>query len=198
MDPLAERVFEQRRRRAPGRGEERVAGHEEHDELRRRRELLPVGLGCEGVDVLPRCFACAASRSARTVSSVASWASRYADSVTFESTTMFLPPTRLITMSGRSRPSEWRPRLARRSRSGRHPGELDASAQLELAPLAACLRLAQCADQRCRLTRNCVAGRSNESICCQHGLRAPALLLDLPELALDLAERLSQRAGRPA
>ena len=51
QDALAHRVLEQRRVVLQRRPEEHVAGHEQHDELRRRLERAPVVLGGQPVDV---------------------------------------------------------------------------------------------------------------------------------------------------
>ena len=101
------------------RGEERLAGDEQHHELRCRAERRPVRLGGQPVHVLPQVPCVRVEPAFAHASSPASAASRYAASETLESTTMFLPPASRTTMSGRCAPSSVASRPARRSRSGR-------------------------------------------------------------------------------
>ncbi len=110
---------------------------------------------------------------------------------------MLLPPTSRITRSGRSTPSEV---VTEACSKKSHRSVMPASSMQRRSwssphrPRACGLRSALTSDGG--LVAQCVAGLADEvDLLGQHPLRARALLLDLLELPLDLAERVGQRAA---
>ena len=147
MNALGERILEQRRVAVERRREERLARHEQQHELWSRRELRPVRLGRELVDVLAQ---------VRRVRGQA----LLADCVIGGLVGLEVRRQRDLRVDDDALAANQAHHQIRTEHAVRrgdagllvevapvgHAGVLDASLQLKLAPPAACLRLAQCAD----------------------------------------------------
>ena len=167
VGPVSRTWFDERelgegRVRLEGRGEERVAGHEAHDEVRRAaRTGASTPSDASFWTWVRTWFACVRSslgpRSRRRCASIAS---RYADSGTLESTTTSAPSGRCTTRSGRwSASSSVRiVQLLVEVAVLDHAGHLDDLAQLQLAPSAAGLGAAQRGDEVLRLDGQLLLG----------------------------------------
>ena len=121
--------------------------------------------------------------------------SRYATSGAFASTTICLPPGSLTIRSGRNRPSAGRRGLLLEEVAViEHARELDDALELQLAPVAAHVRLAQSLHEIAGLAVQRVqAGAERADLLVELGGGRRAIHLDLPQLDVHLLERVDQR-----